>query len=153
MTKSLVSQAIAPLKQRIIPIELSWTYLSPEHQRQGLGKELLTQLTNKLREQGARKLFVKVSDYQEDGEKLYDNAFHAYQAFGFSEELVNNDFYDEDENQHILCFSFAEHSDTPSDDELTTNIVDEKPIIRFCGLYEIAETDGAYSFEWGSERD
>lgn len=66
-----------------------------------------------------------------------------YQSLGFKEELISLDFYDEDENQRILGLNLTE--ETP-DEEL--EIQDEKPVIRFNGLYEIAETDGAYTFSW-----
>lgn len=128
---------------------LSWTYLAPSQQGKGFGKAMLKQLADKLREQDARKLFAKVSDYQTpDDKKLYDNAFHAYKAFGFIEEVINNDFYDDGENQHILSYDFTDTMPEESADEPQTEIAEEKPIIRFNGLFEIAETDGAFSFEW-----
>jgi ribosomal protein S18 acetylase RimI-like enzyme len=66
-----------------------------------------------------------------------------YQALGFEEELVGKEFYDKGENQHILGLRLKERpEDAP--DEITA----EKPTIRFNGLFEIAETDGAYTFNW-----
>lgn len=127
---------------------LSWTYLSPDYQRQGLGRQLLQQLTDKLREKSARKLFVKVSDYCEDGKKLYENAFHAYRSFGFTEEVINRDFYEEGESQHILSFDFSNKSQNVESEAQGKKIIEERPNIQFCGLYEIAETDGSYSFRW-----
>jgi len=133
---------------------LSWTYLEPSQQGKGLGKAMLEQLTNKLRELKARKLFVKVSDYKTpENKKSYENAFFAYQSFGFVEQVINNDFYDEGENQHILSYDFAakKPEDSSGDTDTTEpqlKVADEKPIIQFSGLFEIAETDGAFSFEW-----
>lgn len=128
---------------------LSWTYLSPSQQGNGLGKKMLQQLLDDLREKNARKLFVKVSDYQTAGNKRsYDNAFFTYQSFGFVEELINNDFYDVGENQHILSYDFADKTTDDSLIESALEITEEKPIIQFSGLFEIAETDGAFAFEW-----
>jgi len=129
---------------------LSWTYLSKAAQGQGFGKLMLTQLFELLDGKGARKIFVKVSDYKDpELGSIYHNAFKAYESLGFSEEVINNDFYDVDEHQHILSYTFnadADFADASPDD--APDIADEKPIIRFNGLYEIAESDGAYTFSW-----
>ena len=68
-----------------------------------------------------------------------------YQSLGFEIELTNTDFYDDGENQLILGLELG-----PTDADASQNIeiVDEKPTIRFNGLFEIAETDGAYTFSW-----
>ena len=124
---------------------LSWTYLLPEYQSKGHGKAMLLELLEILAPLNARKLFVKVSDYQDDDGKLYDNAFKTYQSLGFVEEVVNIDFYDEGENQHILSLNLKGEVDGQDHD---VKVIEEKPIIRFCGLLEIAETDGAYTFSW-----
>ncbi len=156
-------QYVLTLNERVIgvtgyrPVEacdgtywLSWTYLEPAFQGKGLGKSMLSQLFDILINKGARKIFVKVSDYTDpELGAIYHNAFKAYEALGFIEELINNDFYDEGENQHILSYTFnadADFDDATPDD--TPSIEDEKPIIRFNGLYEIAETEGAYTFSW-----
>lgn len=157
-------QYVLSLGERVIgitgyrPIEacdqsywLSWTYLEKAYQGQGLGKLMLSQLFDLLEAQGARKIFVKVSDYKDDElGSIYHNAFKTYESLGFEEEVINNDFYDEDENQHILSLSFNADADFESNegDDNGPNIIDEKPIIRFNGLYEIAESDGSYSFSW-----
>lgn len=130
---------------------LSWTYLDKSFQGKGLGKLMLNNLFDVLTAKGCRKIFVKVSDYTEPGLAcIYQNAFKTYESLGFIEELINNDFYDEDENQHILGLSFNEDADfedaTKKDD--SPEIADEKPIIRFNGLYEIAETEDVYTFSW-----
>jgi len=126
---------------------LSWTYLSGENQGCGLGRGMLIDLLDKLRDINCRKVFVKVSDYKEEGEVgLYEKALKVYQSLGFEEEVVNKDFYDKDENQMILGLSLRDTADEPLEEE--AQIVEEKPIIRFNGIHEIAETDGAYSFSW-----
>jgi len=122
---------------------LSWTYLAPELQGKGLGKEMLESLIDKLKQQNARKLFVKVSDYiDEDGNDLYQNAHKLYQSLDFKLEVTNHDFYDEAENQLILSLTLLPEEETEQ------TVAEEKPNMKFNGLYEIEETDGAFSFSW-----
>ena len=126
---------------------LSWTYLDEQFRGQGLGKKMVLELLDKLRDKGARKLFVKVSDYEDpSGVKIYEQAFKMYESLGFKEEVVSLDFYDEGENQHILSLGFNENVDSQFAE--SSGVADEKPIIRFEGLHEIAETEGAYTFQW-----
>ncbi|MDH5181110.1 MAG: GNAT family N-acetyltransferase [Gammaproteobacteria bacterium] len=125
---------------------LSWTYLDPAFQGLGMGKQMLNDLLNMLREKNGRKIFVKVSDYDdpEDG-RVYERAMKLYESVGFVEELVGKDFYDEGENQHIYGLKLR---DAASDEEDEVEIADEKPVIRFDGMYEIGDSDGAYTFSW-----
>ena len=126
---------------------LTWTYLDEAYQGKGYGKSMVSDLLDKLRSLNARKIFTKVSDYEdpEDG-KIYERALKMYQSLGFKQEVVSHDFYDEDEDQIILGLPLREEDSTFSEEE--SNVAEEKPIIRFDGLYEIAETEGAYSFSW-----
>lgn len=124
---------------------LSWTYLDENYRGQGLGKKMLGHVLDHLRELDARKIFVKVSDYQEEGVGIYAAALSMYKSFGFEVEVVGEDFYDQGESQTILGLEFK-----PQSDEIV--VADEKPVIRFNGLFEIAETDGAYTFEWIVEK-
>lgn len=155
------NQYVLELEQRIIGVTgyrtveagdgacwLSWTYVKASEQGKGHGKFMLTQLLQKLREAEARKIFVKVSDYEcpDDG-KIYERALKMYQSAGFELEVTTNDFYDEGENQLILGLPLK--AAQGSDQE--TQVQEEKPVIRFNGLHEIAETEGAYTFEWTVE--
>jgi len=126
---------------------LSWTYLDESFRGQGLGKGMVKDLLDKLHSKNCRKLFVKVSDYEdpEDG-KIYQAAYKMYESLGFKEEVVSLDFYDEGENQHILGLSLSDFFNYETEEEV--EIIDEKPVIRFDGLHEIAETEGAYTFTW-----
>ncbi len=129
---------------------LGWTYLEESQRGQRLGKRMVSDLLEKLRAINGRKVFVKISDYEDpEGGKIYEPALRMYQALGFTLEVTNNDFYDVGENQLILGLDLTA---TDADDNDATfapvEIADEKPVIRFNGLYEIAETDGAYSFSW-----
>ncbi len=122
---------------------LSWTYLSPEHCGKGFGKQMLNDLLDTLREIEGRKIFVKVSNYVDpETGPIYEKARKLYESLGFEEELSNLEFYDEGEDQAILGLRLI-----PKPDE-EQEIQEEKPVIRFNGLYEIAETDGAYTFSW-----
>ena len=125
---------------------LSWTYLSEAQRGQGIGKRMVNHVLDTLRADGGRKIFIKVSDYNdpEDGE-VYKSALMMYQSLGFEIELTNTDFYDDGENQLILGLELGP---TDADANQNIEIVDEKPTIRFNGLFEIAETDGAYTFSW-----
>lgn len=124
---------------------LSWTYLDEDYQGKGLGKKLLADVLDRLRNQDARKIFVKVSDYEEDGKNVYAAALSMYKSFGFEVEVVGQDFYDDGESQTILGLELK-----PQSEDLS--VADEKPVIRFNGLFEIAETDGAYTFAWIVEK-
>ena len=126
---------------------LSWTYLDKKSQGCGLGRGMLIELLDKLRDIDCRKIFVKVSDYKEEGEVgIYEKALNVYQSLGFEEEVVNEHFYDNDENQMILGLSLRETDGEPLGED--TQVEEEKPNIQFNGIHEIAETDGAYSFSW-----
>ncbi len=122
---------------------LSWTYLQSELQGQGLGRQMLRFVIDQLDEIKGRKLFVKVSDYQDPEQgPIYAAALSLYEKMGFQVEVKNSDFYDEGEAQLILGLSLSDSGDE------TFTIADEKPSIKFNALYEIAETDGSYSFGW-----
>ena len=124
---------------------LSWVYLDEDYRGRGLGKKMLADVLDRLRERDARKAFVKVSDYEEDGVNIYASALSMYKSFGFTVEVVGEDFYDEGESQTILGLEFRPQSED-------TAVADEKPVIRFNGLFEIAETEGAYTFAWTVEK-
>jgi len=126
---------------------LTWTYLDEVFHGKGFGKAMVSDLLDKLRSLNARKIFTKVSDYEDPDEgKIYERALKTYKSLGFEEEVVSHDFYDEDENQIILGLHLRQEDSSFSEEEL--KIAEEKPIIRFDGLYEIAETEGAYAFSW-----
>mgnify|MGYP000220369544 FL=1 len=126
---------------------LTWTYLDEACQGKGYGKSMVSNLLDKLRSLNARKIFTKVSDYEDpDDGKIYERALKMYQSLGFKQEVVSHDFYDEGEDQIILGLHLREEDSTFSEEDL--KIAEEKPIIRFDGLYEISETEGAYAFSW-----
>jgi hypothetical protein len=119
--------------------------LQKAQQGKGYGKAMLNQLLAKMREANLRKVFVKVSDYEcpDDG-KIYERAYKLYQSLGFEPEVITKNFYDDGESQHILGLKLQSQGDQLEAPE----VQDEKPVIRFNGLHEIAETEGSYTFNW-----
>ena len=128
---------------------LSWTYLSKSLHGQGFGKKMLSELLVKARELNGKRIFVKVSNYvdPEDG-PIYASALALYKSMGFEEALTNQDFYDDGEDQIILARSLEIPIAAVDRDEEDTEVLEEKPTIRFNGLREITETEGAYTFSW-----
>ena len=120
---------------------LSWTYIHDDYCNQGHGRTMLQQLMDILKQQSARKIFVKVSDYEdpEDG-KIYAAALHLYQSLGFQLEVTLPDYYDEQEAMMILGYSLTASADI--------DIPPTRAAVKFNAVFEIAETDGAYSFGW-----
>ncbi|MGK0270578.1 MAG: ribosomal protein S18 acetylase RimI-like enzyme [Cocleimonas sp.] len=126
---------------------LAWTYIHDDYANQGNGRIMLTELIQYLKDKGGRMLFVKVSDYvdEEDG-AIYAAALHLYKSLGFKEQLVHKNYYDEDESQTILALRLK-------DSETSTEVETEDCPVEFNAVFEIAETDGAYSFGWHDEAD
>ena len=67
-------------------------------------------------------------------------------SIGFQTEVISSDFYDDGEDQLILGLDLRTDDDEQADDDL--KVQEEKPVMRFNGLYEIADTEGAYTFSW-----
>ena len=125
---------------------LSWTYVHDDFANQGHGRAMLNELITHLKQSGGRKLFVKVSDYidDEDG-AIYAAALHLYQSLGFKEEIKHRDYYDEGEAQIILGMRLK-----PIE---KAQVEPENCPVQFNSVFEIAETDDAYSFGWHDEGD
>ena len=122
---------------------VSWTYVHQDHCGKGLGKQLFRYVLDHAIDAGAQKLFIKVSNYvDEEGRNIYLAATKMYESFGFECEIVSKDFYDDGEDQIIYSKNLA-----PLPEEATEKET-EKPVIRFVSIYEIAETNGAYTFRW-----
>lgn len=125
---------------------LSWTYVHAEYTGMGYGRRMMTELIQHIKALDGRKLFIKISDYEdpEDG-KIYAAALHLYQSMGFSLELTLNDFYDVGEAQMILGMRLQ-----PEEDK---DVQEEYVPVQFNSVFEISETDGAYSFGWREDGD
>lgn len=129
---------------------LSWTYVHSDYANRGFGRKMLTELINHLKENKGRMLFVKVSDYEdeEDG-AIYAAALHLYQSLGFKVEITQPSYYDEGEAQITLGLRL---SDTPA--MVTDEFVEPEIVpVQFNAVFEIAETDDAYTFGWNDEGD
>ena len=126
---------------------LAWTYIHDDYSNQGNGRIMLNELIQHLKDKKGRMLFVKVSDYvdEEDG-AIYASALHLYKSLGFTEQLVHNDYYDEGESQTILSLRLKETKSETMIEQETCNV-------QFNALFEIAETEGAYSFGWNEDGD
>lgn len=125
---------------------LSWTYVQKAHCGKGIGTQLLDLVLDHAENEKCRLMLVKVSDYIEPGASIsiYDAAKKLYLKKGFRKQIYCNDFYDEGEGIEILSLRLNNNNhDTPK-------IKDEKPRLEFCGLREIAETHGAYTFDWSA---
>ena len=127
---------------------LSWTYVHKNHAGKGHGRKMLTELLSLVKEKGGRKIFVKVSDYVDGNDKehgaIYAAALHLYQSLGFKIELTHKDYYTEGEAQMILGLRLKDA--TPSG-----VIEQENCPVQFNSIFEIDETDDAYSFGWHDE--
>jgi len=125
---------------------LSWTYVHPDHTNQRIGRSLLNFVIGESRSSGTKKMFVKVSNY-DDGSNVYQYGVKLYESAGFREELTNLDFYDIGEDQVI----FGLELDTSFKESV--EIKDERPTIRFDGIFNISETEGAYTFSWNVQKN
>lgn len=136
---------------------LSWTYIHDDQCGNGYGRKMLEDILAELTERGARKVFLKVSDYidPEDGD-IYAAARHLYQSKGFTTEVTLPDFYDEGETQFIMGLSLNHNSnDNLGDGSYVNNANTAEPDvlevtkpIKFNNLFEIAETEGSFCFGW-----
>ena len=129
---------------------LSWTYVHDDYANRGFGRKMLTELISHLKEKNSRMLFVKVSDYvdEEDG-AIYAAALHLYQALGFKIEITQADYYDEDEAQITLGLRLSDAPAMVTDEFIEPEMVP----VQFNAVFEIDETDDAYTFGWHDEGD
>lgn len=127
---------------------LEWTYVHDDYANQGNGRIMLNELIQHLKDKNARMLFVKVSDYvdEEDG-PIYAAALHLYKSLGFKEEIIHPDYYDDGEAQTIMSLRLKESVAN------TDPVAYEDCPVQFNAIFEIADTDGAFSFGWHDEGD
>ena len=125
---------------------LSWTYVADGQDNKGHGRKMLTELLDHLKEQDGRKIFVKVSDYVDDEDgAIYAAALHLYKSLGFKEELKHKAYYTDSEAQMILGLRLK----NPDSNIVAINT--ENCPVQFNAVFEIDETDDAYSFGWHDE--
>lgn len=123
---------------------LSWTYVDDDYANNGYGRKMLTELIELIKQKDGRKLFVKVSDYVDDEDgAIYAAALHLYQSLGFKIEITHKDYYDQGESQMILGLRLKDKNNVIASAE-------DCPV-TFNSVFEIADTDDAYSFGWHDE--
>lgn len=123
---------------------LSWTYLHEDFCGKGFGNEIMSYVLERLKEQNARKVFIKISDYIDpDDGPVYEAAMGLYKKFGFHEEIKFVDYYDTNESMYILGLAMQPATHLAAQTA-------EKPNLKFSGLYQIPETEHSYSFSWES---
>jgi GNAT superfamily N-acetyltransferase len=71
---------------------LSWTYVDAAHQGNGLGRAMFEQLTEMLRADGIRKLFINISDHRDDRKDTYAAARAFYEKMGARLEVTLPDY-------------------------------------------------------------
>ena len=127
---------------------LSWTYIHDDYTNQGFGTKILKEIITHLKEQQGRMLFIKVSDYVDDEDgAIYAAALHVYQSLGFKIELTHPDYYDKGESQICLSLRLSETPAMIADIDIPA----ENVPVEFNAVFEIDETDDAYSFGWSDE--
>ncbi|MEE9310755.1 MAG: GNAT family N-acetyltransferase [Cocleimonas sp.] len=123
---------------------LSWTYVHDDYANKGHGRKMLTELIELIKQKGGRKLFVKVSDYVDDEDgAIYAAALHLYQSLGFTIEITHKEYYDKGEAQIILGLRLKDKTNAIAQAE-------DCPV-TFNSVFEISDTDDAYSFGWHDE--
>jgi hypothetical protein len=112
---------------------------------------MLNALMSHLKEKNARMIFVNVSDYvddEADGDgAIYAAALHLYQSLGFKTEITHPNYYDAGESQIVLGLRLSDAPAMISD----LDTPKENVAVRFSSVFEIADTDDAYSFAWHDE--
>jgi len=121
---------------------LSWTYLHTAQRGMGLGKLMIQQMVDILRDQGARKLFVNTSDYVDaDRGEIYRAAHDVYRAVGFQDELRHPHYYDRNEALIALGLRIKDPA-APGELEMFESG------LEIVEVDEIPETDDAYFVQW-----
>jgi ribosomal protein S18 acetylase RimI-like enzyme len=127
---------------------LSWTYVHDDYANKGHGRKMLTELIEMIKQKGGRKFFVKVSDYVDDEDgAIYAAALHLYKSLGFKIEITHKEYYDEGEAQIILGLRLKDKFD----DLVVKSAQAEDCPVTFNSVFEISDTDDAYSFGWHDE--
>ena len=122
---------------------ISWTYIDEASQGQGLGTFLLERVLEKLQEEGARKVFVSTSDYQEEGSNIYANAVRLYESAGFQLEVKTPDFYEKGESQ--LIYGLTLDATQPPPIEFADRSEESIGLSR---LFRIDETEDCAGLDW-----
>ena len=122
---------------------ISWTYIHKKYCKKGYGDKIFKFVIDQLIKNKVNKIFIKISNYKDEkGYQPYYAAINLYEKHGFELEFISKNFYDYGEDQLI----YSKDLRLNIDNKIIKK--EEKPTIRFENIYEIAETDGSYSFLW-----
>lgn len=122
---------------------ISWTYIDDASQGQDLGAALLDRILKRLKEDGARKVFISTSDYNEEGTNIYANAVRLYESAGFQLEVKTPDFYEKGESQ--LIYGLVLDPNQPPPIEFADRA---KESILLTHLFRIDETADCAGLDW-----
>ncbi|QAX29101.1 rhomboid family intramembrane serine protease [Leisingera sp. NJS204] len=121
---------------------LSWTYLDQDCAGQGLGRQMMSDLLQKLTDSQMRKLFIETSDYAEDGEQIYAAAHRMYEEFGADLEVRVPDYHEPGEAKMIYALVNHEQAAPPAPELKVSNG------IRFTGAEKAPEGDKVAGLKW-----
>ncbi len=80
---------------------LNWTYVDEKYRNQGLGTALLSFVIEQVKHIGARKLYLDTSS-----DESYEAAIRLYKRFGFEQEGLLKNYYDDGDHYIILGKQF-----------------------------------------------
>ncbi|MCG8317334.1 MAG: GNAT family N-acetyltransferase [Pseudomonadales bacterium] len=121
---------------------LSWSYIRPDMQGQGHGVDLVRGVIQKLHQSGARKLFVAMSDYQDDaGNDVYAKARRFYEIMGFKHEATLPDYYNDGEARIVSAIDF----EIPPGNGLSWSA---NTGFKCFNNFELLESDNVYALDW-----
>jgi GNAT superfamily N-acetyltransferase/membrane associated rhomboid family serine protease len=126
---------------------LSWTYLEPSAQGQGAGKYMVNELLCKMDNENIRKLFIASSDYQEDGEHIYDAAHAFYESLEANKEVQVDDYHDSDEAMIIYGLRNQRYDTAKAQKQGVVYGVD------FTAIHPAEESINGYEIQWTSSSE
>lgn len=118
---------------------LSWTYVEIDRQGQGLGSIMFKAMTDILRNDGVRKLFINTSDYVDEGEDMYAAARAFYEKMGAKLEIKLPDYHAPNETRYTYGLNLISGA---GDAEHLGGAV------RFTGIEELDESDAGWGLTW-----
>ena len=119
---------------------LSWTYVDAERQGQGLGTTMFRAMTDLLRQDGVRKLFINTSDYVDDGQDMYAPARAFYEKMGAQLEVKLPDYHAPGETRITYGLDLTGGVDR--------SVHPGGGAVRFIDIEELDESDGGWGLVW-----
>jgi len=119
---------------------LSWTYVDVGRQGEGLGTTMFKAMTDMLRSDGVRKLFINTSDYMDEGEDTYAAARAFYEKMGATLEIKLSDYHAPGETRFTYGLDLArppKRSDHPGGGA-----------VRFIDIEELDESKDGWGLVW-----